>query len=322
MNTEDKKTLRVAIFLGLIVSISGLAIIWNIFLNKGSVSIDAQSPYTVEIFGEKTVQCNQNICKIGSTTGEKTLILSKEGYKSIVEDMNFPLWRTNKVVINFEIIPYIKEVSKIPQEDPQIQYQIVKDEGAPYYKLISDKSLKAISYFPSKINNPQIFGNKNAAFVVDTIMNTGYKVDIDLNSREFIDVKLPNIKSGKLSDDKNHLIFIEDETNKYWLLDMQNSSLLDMGLTQSNTAFAWMGNQLILATKLGVQTDSLNNSVIVDSESETGINILKYDAQSKNITFLTRIEETNNLPTVIIPTTNQQIVYFTLDDKNSALFIK
>lgn len=322
MNTEDKKTLGVAILLGLVVSFSILAIVWNAFLNKGRIKINAQAPYSVEIFGVDQVQCKNNPCEIGSKAGEKTLILEKAGYKTKVQDVNFPLWRTNEINIEFEIIPYIKEVTLIPKEGKEEIYEITKDESSKFYKLVSSTSPKPLAYFPSKITSPKIFGTKNAVVILDSENSSMYKVDLDINSRVAINVDLPKIASAQLSEDKNNLLITEAETGRYWLLDLENQEIFELEFLENDTNFAWMGDQIIFATKLGVQTDELGNSTIVSEVSELGVNVVQYDTKTKNIKFLTRIQEAKTTPIKIIPTTNQQVIYFTLDEKNLALFIK
>lgn len=322
MNEENRKTLAVGIFLGLIVLLSILAILWNSLFNRASISIEALAPFEVEIFGGDSQKCTESPCKIKEKSGIATLILTKEGYKTIVEDFNFPLWRTNKITINFEINPYIKEVSQIPSEDEKIQYQIVKDTQTNYYKLVVGDSSQSLIYFPSKITNPTIFGGNKAVLIIDESNATVYKVDLDTNTKRALSVNMPKVEDGTFSVNKKFFIFEESQTKKYWIFDTENNKLKTLPVSSIETKYAWMQNKVVLATQFDTTASDKSTLSIVPTNLTGGINILLFDPETDKTSQIKLLEGLDNTPQSIVPTTNEQIIYLDFGDKKIALYIK
>lgn len=337
MDEDKRKTLVLGIFLGLAAVIAVLYFFWG-YLNRGTIRITAQAPFTVEIFEGEKHFCEASPCEIKDKIGRKQLILQKEGYKSKLEEVNVKLWRTIDLEIEFEVIPYLIKVDAIPKPDKKFIYEIILDEENHMYKLVNSKDpeKRAIVYFQKKIKKPIIFGSKNSALIIDKIARTptAYKIDITNKTREKIaDFNFADIQEGEWSNNYN-FVFSKQDSEYLYLLNPKNS-VKQTTLNKNYSKYAWTyTGSLLFATKQQTTTnafagkygndyiDILTIAAESASISQSASTFGEYHPDENSYTLIKAFPEITALPQSLIPASNGQIIYLQTGEEKYKLMLK
>lgn len=306
MDEEKRKTLARVIVLVLIFIAAIFYFLWGNYLNRGKVSIAAKAPFNVEIYEGETFSCDVSPCVITQKIGEKNLILTKEGYESTLQKVDFKLWRTVDLAVKFKIIPYIEKVTEIPRLTSKINYGLLLDETNGMYKLVNlvDQTRKAIVYFQKKINNPQILGGLSSVLVIgETGGNlTAYRVNISEKTRTQIPDFNFKIIGGKWSDDGKNFVFSKTDSPYLWLLDSKNK-ISQLSLSTNDTKYDWIAS----------------GNLAYITKQDTSFMFGQYDPTKNSYTDIKSFSEITSLPEIFIPASNGQVIYFQISDQKYKL---
>jgi len=188
---ERKDIFKRRVFiLGALVFVATFFLVWNLFLNFGTLNVIGEAPFSVTVFEEKTVDCTASPCEIKLTRGDKIISIYKTGYESYGGKVEVKLWDTVDMNPKFTLIPYLKEVQAfegtkfVPETHT---YNLLFDQATSSYKLVDplDSRQKGLSYFPEKLNNPVIFGASGSCLIIEQPGNV-YFIDIGTGQRTTI----------------------------------------------------------------------------------------------------------------------------------------
>ena len=210
---EKNKMIRRLLVFGLFVFAIVFYFVWQNVINFGYIKIYGKVPYDVMVFEEKSQDCNENPCVIKLKRGEKTLLFHKIGYDSPSANAEVPLWGTATIRVDFELVPYMKQVDSIPALPAELtypEYELKYDEIHHNWMLVKkgDEKVRPLAYFPEKLSSPQIFGTDNSVLIVEKHVRF-----IDLSAKQTHDI-------GTIG---NKIIDVKPSINgQYYLLSLEN----------------------------------------------------------------------------------------------------
>jgi hypothetical protein len=313
MELERRRSLALGIILGLIILGAIFLFLWGIYLNRGTISITADPPFTVITTDGKQTQCESSPCKITQKIGLRDLILVKQGHESISTEITVKLWRTVDLEVEFQVNPYIESIEKLPESDEEINYEIVFDEQTQNYKLISstDDQKRAIVYFQKKISSPLIFSSEFSALIVDQKSNLTYRIDILGAEREVVqDFDFSEIENGIWSQEGSRFAFTQTDSPYVWLLD-ENNEVKETSFNKEKTSYAWTysGNLFFITND-----ETISNTI--------GYTFGEYNPQDDSYSIIESFSEIQSLPDVLIPSNNGRIIYFQIGEEAFKLILK
>lgn len=252
MEVEQKR----AIFLGGIIVLVIVGAIgyffWGNLVNKGTIKIYGPAPFKVEFFNltKGEVECNKSPCEIEKKAGIKNMLVTKDGYESVITGADLGLWKTVEVRVDMKILPKIEEVKEMPEGIARPKYELVYDERARMQKIVKvgDKMKTAIAYFPKELKNPKIFGGEEGVFVmeVDEFEQTAYKINLNDKKRENVpDWNFRNIKDGYFSGDGKYFLFEPIDSDSLWIVDEKNV-VRDLEIKSNIYQVAWGRNDMLV----------------------------------------------------------------------------
>jgi len=327
MDEDKNKMLFFGIMLGLIIIVAAGYFVWSNFISRGTLRLLGPAPFTVEIVLGETIECSTSPCDIKGKSGNIQLIITKEGYDSVVGTFKIGRWKTTDVELNFELIPYLEEVFVIPNEIEKYRYEIDFDEAKNLHKLFDAKDplKRAIVYFQKKIKNPKIFGGESEALVIDkdASENTAYRVDLASKTRDIIDdYDFSNTENGVWSDNGDYFVFEEEGLNNLVLLD-KNNETKNLVLMKDLTRFAWIYNDdLFFVTSQDSSVGEGNGEIFSPPSSGGGVTFGGYDPAVNAYYRVAGFTGINSLPDKFIPAQSGQIVYFSVEGKKYRLILK
>ncbi len=287
---EKVRKRRVIVFAGLLALVivgSVILYFWGSFINRGTLLVYGQPPFSVEIFQEEEFVCNSSPCEITYKSGQKQLILRKEGYEGIVTEAEIKLWQKNEINVEFKLIGYTGPTDQYPQEN-QYKYRLVDDFETGMQKLISadDSRQNALAYFPKEIKNIKIVGSQNFVLLIDKNPNNfkAYKVNLQTRQKNLINLpELVDVDNGKWSlngdyfvfnfkdDDGLYLLNLADQNPQITQLDFQ-SDLENMGwINEQKLIFVLEADEKYFFALYSPETNSyeiIENSVFLDSKPQ------------------------------------------------------
>lgn len=256
MEVEKKR----AIFLGGIIVLAILGAVgyffWGSLINKGTIKIYGPAPFKVEFFNltKGEVECPMSPCEIEKKAGIKNMLITKEGYESVITEADLELWKTVEVRVDMKIVPKIEEVTDMPEKAERLKYKLIYDERAHMQKLVKaeDKMETAITYFPKELKNPKIFGGENGVFItdVDEYGQSAYKINLSDKNRENIENwQFRNVKEGYFSGDGKYFVFEALNSDKLWIVDDENA-VKELNILSDIYQVEWgRNNTLVFVTK-------------------------------------------------------------------------
>ncbi len=330
MDEDKRKSLALAIFLGIIILSLALLYLWGAFLNRGKISFIGEPPFTVEVFGIEQLFCETSPCITKQKSGIKDLIIYKEGYQVILDTVDVPLWRTVEYPIDFNIEPYLTAVDELPALLPPPNYLLTYAEENGMYKLVdeADSQNRPIVFFPKEVKEPRIFGSEKGALIIEGNSGTAYKVNITQKQKGKIENnKLTDIETGIVSPNGKNFLFFREDFNKTFILNAQNE-LYELDLDRYSANFAWTSDdQLIFITNQEFQSTSSNGQYTnyiqpLDSTSPINYTFGFYHPEENSFSEITVTDQITAFPTALIPAGNNAKIYFNTADGNFALNLK
>ncbi len=100
---------KLRIILSVLILIAGLAfLIFVFFFNRAILSVTADAPFSVNIVGITSRNCDQSPCAITVAPGHYQLKLRKENSLDISEEIDLPLGKTTEKKYTFKPLPALK----------------------------------------------------------------------------------------------------------------------------------------------------------------------------------------------------------------------
>ena len=115
-----QETLKRIYLYGLIaaVGVGLIFVLFAVFINKGTLTVIAKAPFTVNIGNIKTEICVRDECSIVMAPGEYTVIVKKAGHKDYVKEISVPVGGETREEAAMIFIPVVREVD--PEEDVDV----------------------------------------------------------------------------------------------------------------------------------------------------------------------------------------------------------
>lgn len=109
MNEEARKKL---FFWGLIVLaiLGGLFVLWAIFFNRGTLTVNGQAPFIINITGVKTESCSESPCSVEVAPGDYSISLQKVGYQTVERRVTVPIGGEQVEEVTFQFIPVVTKL--------------------------------------------------------------------------------------------------------------------------------------------------------------------------------------------------------------------
>ncbi len=303
------------IIIGLVILMSVFFFLWG-FINRGTISITGMTPFEVEVHGGETFECAQSPCEISQKRGHKNLIITKEGHKNIITSAKVRLWRTVDVEVEFSLSPEITEAEALPEQTGEVLYELIEDNETFNQKLVEskDSEKRTIVYFQNKVDNAQIFGNKDYALIAS---EESYFVDIRLKQRQRLNgIDLRDIKGGKISKSGHYFIYSEENSTNLKLLKLEDNSIKELLLMIEIPHTAWIYNDgmvFVTKQKYSLQgNDQEGNQLITPMEgfSSTKFTFGIYNPDTDSYSIIESFSGITEGPDDLIPTINGRTIYF------------
>lgn len=324
----DIEKRRLLFFGGLIVLLILLSVgyfFWGTVFDRGTLNFIAQPPFTVEKLGGELLKCENSPCEMKLRSGTNQLVFRKDGYNSVIQDVDVKLWSKTDFEIPFEIIPQITLAEKFPQTEKDYEYNLKFDDKYNKYKLVEGNDNIALVYFNSEVKNPLIFGNKNYVFVLERVNSnktTVYRVDLRAKKRDSFDfLKIMEAAKGTLSDDGNYLVFSDEEEENFYVMNFKDQKVFPLSFKLDLSQASWrFENELVFATR-----QNFSGTKFLETQGDTLI-FVSYNPQKDSLSALAafNVKEIGleDLPEKIYTASNGQILYFKLGNDNYKLLLK
>ncbi|MFA5947577.1 MAG: hypothetical protein WC806_01210 [Candidatus Gracilibacteria bacterium] len=309
---------------------------WGSLINRGTLMITAKVPFTVMIIinnKEQKIACDILPCKIVQKKGIKNMLIEKEGYNSKFISEMFLLWRTKEITVDLTLIPHVESAEDFPEESSSnFFYDIVNDENSKMQKLVNtqDPLKKGLIYFPNKILSPKIFGDKNAAIIIDEGKKsfTAYKVNLINGKKTLIsDENLIGIENGKFSRDGKSFAFVKTTEPNIFVMDADNK-ITKLSAIADLERISWgFDGGLIMATrqektsvsKTGNYTDYVE---LLNEIPDGKYHFVIYHMDENSLTSIPAREEILGVPKNLVPLSNGASMYFQTGEANYRIILK
>jgi len=102
-----EETIRKLWVWGLIILaiLGALFLVFAIFLNRGTLTLEGNTPFKVDLGNFQTEVCSDSPCSIVLAPGEYSIQVSKEGYRNVDIAFTLPIWGEHLQQVEFEFIP-------------------------------------------------------------------------------------------------------------------------------------------------------------------------------------------------------------------------
>lgn len=328
MDIERKRTIFFGSILALAIIGAIVLFFWGNVIDRGTLKFTGEAPFSVEVYGLLKQDCPTSPCLVKTKSGYKDLAIHKEGFRSIITSSTVKLWRTVAIPLTFDIIPQVEATDAIPDPQKKLEFDLVMDKGNNMQKLInkSNSSSEALVYFPKPIPKFSIFGDKNAALILDlsSIDNPAYIVNFETKKREQMSqANLLNIVDGRWSDDGKFLVFSKKNSSSIWLLDATTKNISQLALNTGIKQTSWSYNDnLVFVSAQSYSSVSENEINLLPSLSQTGLTFGIYNAKINKSELIGDFAEIQVLPDELISTSNGNTIYFQSDKKNFKITLR
>jgi hypothetical protein len=268
---------RKKIFLWLVIFtlVAGAAfIIFAVFFNRGTLTINAEIPYRLQIGQFKTEICTEDPCSVVVAPGDYMIFLDKEGYREYTAEVSVPIAGEHIEEVKFSFIPYIREVGS--EED--LNYFGVptfENEDLPEIYFIEDNFVTWMEV------NPE---NARQTLYYSEIMDGG------LSGK--------TVATSFIRPLKDYLIFphIEDRKKIILIDNADDESVLYIVDLSEKTKDNVMSQPLINGIKWIKGTD--NFLLEARGEGEASTSIFTYDIETKDLNKLNLQTSIDNIAVI------------------------
>ena len=252
---DQSKKLKKKIIFVVIISIPVvLVIIWFTFLNFGHISVTAETPFSIFLGEDGTIECDEAPCVIKLKPETRYIGFFKIGHKSIGETIDIKRWGTEELFPKFTRNPFLTELDQFPQAPAAIShkaYELKPNEKTHNWKLTEKNSDNPLSFFPNTLENPKVIGSNSAALIIerskDQPSNVHY-IGIKESTQDLVGTLETSVIGYKISPNgRSFYLKTRDDVRK-----TQNYLVTSHGITkiESQSKFEeslWTtGNELIL----------------------------------------------------------------------------
>lgn len=332
MEPEKKRMIALGVLIALAIIGAVVYSFWGNVINRGTLVINGAAPFHVEIFHGDKFDCNSSPCTVTQRTGLKELIISREGYESIIVDADVKLWRETELTLDFELIPDVTVTDVFPDETALPAYELVIDDNTRMQKLVKsgDPIRAALAFFPTEMDKTRIFGSKQTVLLVNQ-KNSGtvaYLVDLAAQKKRSINYDFTSLVNGKWSMDGRYFVF--NELGKSQLSIMDNSGkIIKTKVITGISQVGWSSDgRLVFATlqsdSLGGATDSGGFNIITLSGEKNGEYYLFgfYDPAENTYSKIGRFPEIPKAPRDLVLLGNGRELYFRYGRENFKINLK
>jgi len=304
MERERKRTIALAVVIGLAIVGAIFILLWGIYLNRGTVNIIASPPFKV-VTVEEEFLCDLSPCKIIQEIGLTDMIISKSGFQDISTSVDVKLWGTVDLEVKFMINPYIEATEAFPEADSKVFYEIMLDEQTNSYKLViaGDDQQRPIVYFLNRVPDNNIFGSEKAALIIDD--DIAYKIDIENAERDRVNEDFSTIENGVWSNDGEKFAYTTADSSYVQVLDQYNETY-ETELLKEDTIYTW----------------NYDNDLLYVTFKENSYNFGVFNPEVDSYKGIFSSTEFAELPNALIPTNSGSRIYFKVGDEKSALILE
>ncbi|MFA7686201.1 MAG: hypothetical protein WCX95_05400 [Candidatus Gracilibacteria bacterium] len=250
---ERRRQIFFGVIIALVVGFSVIYYFWGSIINRGTLLIYMEPPFTADFYERKeVVECTQSPCKIVQPMGVKSFFISKEGYETFFTSEEIKLWRTVERKIDMKMNPHFAKVEEAPVE-ASFKYDFAVDPSNQMQKLFNSDNAdqKAIIYFPNALTSPAAFGDDKMILVIDRADSSAvYKVNAKEKSKQQLGniPQFKNIISGKWSNDGKFFVASMLRQQNLWI--MNESGVIEQTNLKSDINLAtWRKeHEMILVT--------------------------------------------------------------------------
>lgn len=181
------------IFFLFCISVVLLILVWNFFINKGTLVFVSDPPFEVKIQGASDLKCEKEQCKARLTPRTYTATFSKEGYFDKTVQVPVKRWQTELYEIDFLLIPVIEkrgEIGKIilPEQKKTYTHNLKKIS----FSALLDQEGKTFKEYPEDITNI-LFSNNAEKALIFTETNKVFVYNFEKNKIDEINFKENNL---------------------------------------------------------------------------------------------------------------------------------
>lgn len=255
---ERRRQIFFGVIVGLVIVGSVVMYFWGAIINRGTLLIYMDPPFTANFYEKKEVfECKESPCKIVQPIGEKRFFINKEGYETLFASVEIKLWKTVEKKIEMAMNPHFSKVEEGPIEI-DAKYEFSVDPKNKMQKLFdnNDPNQEAIVYFPKALKEPEAFGDDKMILVIDMEeSSTSYKVDIKAKSKQPIEniPQFKNIISGKWSNDGKFFAASMLRQQNLWIMD--ESGAIEQSNLQADINLAtWRKDHEMIVVKANTAT--------------------------------------------------------------------
>lgn len=331
MDSDTKKMLQFGILIALVALFAVGFFVWGL-ISKGTLILQGEVPFTATIFDETTVECVASPCEITLSSGKKSILIAKEGFRSIFIEPEIKTWRTTAMDLDFQILPSLIEVDTLPGTSKINNYQIVDDDNG-MQKLINsdDPAANAIVYFQKSLSNPQLVGDGRYLLIIDD--NNIFKVDTGSQTRtEIFNLNpsdLSDISAGKWSPDGRYLIFTRKDSPKLSLLDTNAQAIKQLFIWPKLELVDWFYNDTLVfitnqsySTSSGADADGNSYTDFLEGLNTDGYIVGFYYPRENLYSRLDMTSQILEEPQKIVALANGQSLYLLLGEKNFRIILR
>jgi hypothetical protein len=252
---QRRRQIAFGILIGLIIVFSVVYYFWGNLINRGSLLVYAEPPFTVEFYELKqTSNCDKSPCKISQKMGNQGFVVIKDGHESVFSSAYIKLWGATEVKIELKGVPHLAKVDTLPGALPS-SYSLIIDDKNNMQKLVrkDDKEAQAIVYFPKQLKEPEVYGVGNLILIIDKGSESlpVYKVNVSTGKKQLIESteQLKNMIGGRYSNDGKYFVFSALRQPNLWMIDDQNE-IKELDVQANIQDAAWTAdNQLVMTTR-------------------------------------------------------------------------
>lgn len=277
MEIEKQRTCALATLIILSVLIPIGYFLWTIFLNKGTLVLLGNAPFSVDIYfeGKQEIQvdCEKSPCKIKQKAGEKMVLVSKDAYEIFETNIDVKRGKDTELKADLVKIPSIQKIDQLPKKGEEKSYKLISDQKSKMQKLVeaNDKYETPIVFFSNDIKNPKIFGNNSTVFIVNRegTNTVAYKVNVNTKGRTILKGNnFEKIVNGMWSQDGEYFVYSVANSDYLWLVSETVSS-----------------KRLKIAGKIPQATWNINDDLIFATNQEEEVNGTKDKYGREKITL-------------------------------------